>query len=258
VQATYLAYCSTTGLSAMDFRLTDPHLDPIGIDESVYSEKTLRLARTYWCYQPPPVAPHVAPPPAAAGAGITFGCLNNYSKVTGRTWDLWLQILRDVPSSRLIVQSPKGGHRQAALSRLGGAGLDPARLSFADRVPMSDYLALYHRIDIALDAFPYGGGTTTLDALYMGVPVVTLTGDTAVSRGGSSILHNLAFPQWIAPDSPSYVRIARELASDLPALFKLRTGLRDALLTSPLTDAPRFARDFESALRHMWKAWCAS
>jgi predicted O-linked N-acetylglucosamine transferase (SPINDLY family) len=256
VQVTYLAYCSTTGLSSMHYRLSDPHLDPLGIDETIYSERTVRLPRTYWCYQPPASAPPVQPPPAHSTGHITFGCLNNYSKVTDLTWDLWIRILQAVPDSRLLIQSPRGSHRDLPRQRLYSAGLDPARLTFADRVLFVDYLALYNQIDIALDPFSYGGGTTTCDALYMGLPVVTLTGATAVSRGGSSILHNLGHPQWIATDPDGYVNIVRDLASDPGTLLNLRQNLRQTMLASPLTDAPAFARDFESTLRQMWKEWC--
>jgi predicted O-linked N-acetylglucosamine transferase (SPINDLY family) len=256
VQVAYLAYCSTTGLPTMDYRLSDRHLDPPGGDESVYSEKTIRLARTYWCYHPPATAPDVGPSPAARGSGITFGCLNNYSKVTDKTWDMWLGILREVGSSRLIVQCPEGAHRQAPLARMTSAGLDPDRITFVARVPMAEYFALYNQIDIALDPFPYGGGTTTCDALWMGVPVVTRTGGTAVSRGGSSILNNLGFSEWVATDAKGYVEIARALASDVAALRALRAQMRKRMGDSPLIDADGFARDAETAFRQMWLNWC--
>ena len=170
---------------------------------------------------------------------------------------MWIDVLKAVPDSRLFVLAPRSSlYRNSPRARMSSAGLDSARLTFADRVPFADYLALYNQIDIALDPFPYGGGTTTCDAIYMGVPVVTLTGKTAVSRAGASLLHNLGHPEWIAATPDSYVNIARDLASDLQSLAHLRTTLRAQMLSSPLTDAPAFARDFESALRHMWKEWC--
>lgn len=258
VQVTYLAYASTTGLRTIDYRLSDPYLDPPDVDTSVYSEATFRLPRTYWCYPRPDAAPAVAPPPAlTSGGGVTFGCLNNYCKVSTETWSMWTDLLARVPSSRLIVHAPEGRHRQAARDRLAAAGIDPARLEFVGLLPLDQYLAQYHRIDVALDPFPYGGGTTTCDALYMGVPVVTLRGETAVSRGGLSILSNLGFPQWVASHRDAYLSVAAHLASDLPGLASIRSELRGRMESSPLMDAPQFARDVEAAFREMWARWCA-
>jgi predicted O-linked N-acetylglucosamine transferase (SPINDLY family) len=258
VQATYLAYCSTTGLAAMNYRLTDPHLDPPDRDDSVYSEISIRLPRTYWCYQPPQHAGEVSPPPAQTNGEITFGCLNNYSKVTALTWEMWFAILKAVPNSRLLVQSPEGQHRKGPFELMKSQGLDPNRLTFIDRVPIASYFKLYNRIDIALDPFPYGGGTTTCDALWMGMPVVSLAGKTAVSRGGLSLLTNLGFPNRVASDPGQYVRIAADLAKDIPSLAALRSTLRPRMLASPLMDAPSFARDVEAAFRAMWVQWCQS
>ena len=207
LQLTYLAYCSTTGLTAIDYRISDPYLDPIGMDESIYSEKTLRLPHTYWCYRPPKDAIGIVEKPADR---VVFGCLNNYCKISDVTWDAWIQVLQSVPNSRLLIFCPEGSHRATAFERLKRAGIDPDRLSMIARMPRSDYFQTYNQIDIALDPFPYGGGTTTLDALWAGVPVVSLAGQTAVGRGGVSILSNLGMPGWIAGNVSEYVR---ELAS---------------------------------------------
>jgi len=258
VQVTYLAYCGTTGLHAMDYRLSDPFLDPLGSDESVYVEKTVRLPRTYWCYQPPAAAGEVEALPALANGYVTFGCFNNYSKVTDAMWAVWFRILELVPRSRLIVQSPDGQTREAARERSRRGGWDPERVEFASRAPMGEYLRTYGRIDVALDPFPYGGGTTTCDALWMGVPVVSLAGKTAVSRGGLSILSNIGSTEWVAMDVEDYVKIATGLAADLARLKGIRTDLRERICASPLIDAAQFARDVEVAYVEMCRARCDS
>jgi predicted O-linked N-acetylglucosamine transferase (SPINDLY family) len=258
VQITYLAYCSTTGLTAIDYRLSDPWLDPVGMDETVYSEKTIRLARTYWCYPRPDGAPDLIPPPSTHSGQVTFGCLNNYCKVTTLTLSLWRDLLSNVAQSRLILHALEGQHRQNALDHFATAGIAPNRIEFVGQVPLKEYLAQYNRIDIALDPFPYGGGTTTCDALYMGVPVVSLSGDTAVSRGGLSILSNLDHPELVASNPDEYLQIAASLASDPSRLAELRRTLRDQMQASVLMDARTFARDVEAAFRGAWANWCAT
>jgi predicted O-linked N-acetylglucosamine transferase (SPINDLY family) len=256
LQVTYLAYCSSSGLDTMDYRLTDPHLDPPGIDEKCYSEATMRLPRTYWCYEPDSDAPPVGPLAAETSGGITFGCFNNYCKVSPGAWEAWYRLLSEVPRSRLAVYSPRGSHRESAYQNLSAAGIDRDRLSFVDRMPLGEFFARHDEIDVALDPFPYGGGTTTCDALWMGVPVVTLRGRTAVGRAGASLLSNVGLPELIGGTVDQYVRIARDLAADRPRLAELRRTLRQRMAGSPLMDAAGFARDVESALRQMWRRWC--
>ncbi|HSZ54051.1 MAG TPA: tetratricopeptide repeat protein [Tepidisphaeraceae bacterium] len=256
VQVSYLAYCSTSGLDTMDYRLSDPFLDPPGGDESVYFERTIRLPRTYWCYAEPQIAPPVGPLPALAVGSVTFGCLNTYAKVTEPTLHVWAQILREVPQSRLIVHSLEGRHREKARDLLAREGLDRDRLQFVSYMTGSRYFEQYNQIDIALDPFPYAGGTTTCDALWMGVPVVSLTGKTAVSRGGLSILSNLGMPELVTADPNRYAQIAVELAGDLPRLAEIRGSLRQRVSRSPLMDAAQFARDIETAYRLIWENWC--
>jgi predicted O-linked N-acetylglucosamine transferase (SPINDLY family) len=258
VQVTYLAYPGTTGLETMDYRLTDSFLDPPDQDDRFYSEKSVRLPRTFWCYVPPAHAPAVNPLPAAAAGRITFGCLNLYCKVTSAMLALWATILRETPASRLMVHSYCGRHRGRALGVLAAEGIERERLQFVDRVSPADYFKLYHQIDIALDTHPYPGGTTTCDALWMGVPVVTLAGTTALSRGGLSILSNVGMPELAARDPQQYVRIAVDLAADLPRLASLRATLRDRMAGSPLMDATAFARHVEAAYRRMWFDWSAT
>jgi protein O-GlcNAc transferase len=258
VQATYLAYCSTSGMETMDWRVSDPWLDPPGWDESVYSERTIRLARTYWCYLPQTKESPVAQPPAGNTGYVTFGCQNNFCKLTGPAWGAWIEILRGVTNSKLLIYAPRGSPRSAAQKRLTDAGIDPDRLEFVSGQNYGDYLQTYSKIDIGLDPFPYGGGITTCDAIWMGVPVVTLRGRTGVGRGGASILGNLELPELVAQNVDEYIQIAVGFAGDLPRLTRLRGDLRGRMERSPLMDEKGFARGFEDVLRKMWHNWCGS
>jgi predicted O-linked N-acetylglucosamine transferase (SPINDLY family) len=252
VQVTYLAYVGSSGMTAMDYRLSDPYLDPAETDLSVYSETTVRLPRSYWCYPPGSEFP-VAPAPAIERGFITFGCLNNFAKVSPAAIDLWSTILAATPRSRLILHAPPGAHRQQITARLERFGVAGDRIEFVPKQSRHDYERMHARIDIALDPFPYGGGITTCDALWMGLPVVTLSGTTAVGRGGRSILSNVGLPELIAFSPEEYVRIAIDLSRDLDRLAALRKGLRERMLASPLMDAHGFARDVEAAYRQMWR-----
>ncbi len=256
VQVTYLGYCGTTGLSAMDYRLSDPYLDPPGTDLACYSEQTIRLPHSYWCYQPVGPTPEVTAPPFLTAAGVTFSCLNNFAKVSPAALDLWAAILRAVPRSRLLLQAPAGSCRDDILRRFARHELSFERVEFVGRQPWEQYIQCYQSIDIALDPFPYGGGISTCDALWMGVPVVTLSGHTAVGRAGRSILSNIGLPELIAETPKQYVEIAVALASDLPRLSGLRSTLRERIERSPIRDAARHARDVEAAFREMWRTWC--
>jgi predicted O-linked N-acetylglucosamine transferase (SPINDLY family) len=256
VQVTYLGYCGSTGIDAMDYRLSDPYLDPSDSDLSPYSERTVRLPETYWCYSPAGPTPEPSPPPATEVRYVTFGCLNNPAKVSPPTLDLWAEVLQRVPRSRLIVHSRLGTHLDALRERFAAKGISPDRLQFLGLQPWPQYVQTYGRIDIALDSFPWGGGITTCDALWMGVPVVSLVGRTAVGRGGLSILTNVGVPELIARTPQQYVQIATALAGNLSRLAELRRTLRARMQASVLTDAPRFARNVEAAYRQMWRTWC--
>ena len=257
VQATWLAYPGTTGLSAMDWRISDPHLDP-GDDDAFYTEKTVRLPHSFWCYDPLTSDPEPSPPPALDSGTVTFGCLNNFTKVTDRTLELWSAVLRAVPGSRLRLLAPPGSARRSVVERLGAMKVGQERIDFVDRQARPIYLREFHRIDICLDPFPCPGHTTTLDALWMGVPVVNLPGATAVARGGKSILTNLGHPEWIARAPEDFVRIALRLVSDLKQLASLRRNLRQQMQSSVLMDAPAFTAAMEQALARTWQAWCDS
>jgi predicted O-linked N-acetylglucosamine transferase (SPINDLY family) len=256
VQVTWLGYVSTTGLETMDYRLSDRFLDPPGAEEN-YVEKTIRLPHCYWCYEPPEASPDVGPLPALLNGQVTFCCFNNFSKVTRPTLRLWAKILAAVPKSRLILHSHSGSHLNDVRQLFAGAGVSPDRVSFVGFQPTLEYLRQHQHVDIALDPFPYAGGTTTCDALWMGVPVVTLAGETAVSRAGVSLLNAVGLPELIARSPDDYVARAVALASDLPALADLRSSLRPRMLASPLTNGPQFARDMEETFRLMWTNWCS-
>jgi predicted O-linked N-acetylglucosamine transferase (SPINDLY family) len=261
VQATWLAYPGTTGLSAMDYRLTDPHLDPKGMYDDCYAEKSLRLADTFWCYDP--VAVETSDKSFRVSAGlveknglITFGCLNNFFKINETVLELWARVLRAVKGSRILILSPEGSARQWSSEALTEHGVEADRIEFVPRQPHTGYLELFNRIDISLDTFPYNGHTTSLDSMWMGVPVVTRVGQTVVGRAGLSQCRNLGLPELVADSDDDFVRIATELAGDSAQLAALRKTLRDRMAASPLLDAPRFCRNLESAYRRMWRDWC--
>ncbi len=187
---------------------------------------------------------------------MTFGSLNIFSKNSPQAIQTWLQLLKAVPKSRLVLHAHPFSHRQKLQNLLKEHGVDPGRLRFVEKLSFRRYLEVYQEIDIALDPFPCGGGTTTCDALWMGIPVITLAGGTAVGRGGVSILNNVGLPELIAQTPEEYVRIGAELTRDLTKLDQLRQSFRERMGASPLMDAQGFARDVEGAYREMWRRWC--
>ena len=253
VQVAWLAYPGTTGLSTIDYRLTDPYLDPPGLFDAFYSEESIRLPDTFWCYDPLTDQPPVNALPALENGFITFGCLNNFCKVNDGCLALWAQVLQAVPQSRLLLLAPRGQAREHVLARLEQEGIAAPRVEFADRQPRLEYLKLYHRIDMALDPLPYNGHTTSLDAFWMGVPTLTLVGKTVVGRAGWSQLCNLGLQELAAETPEQYVALAARLAGDLSRLQELRGTLRQRMLRSPLMDGKRFARHVEQAYRQMWQ-----
>ncbi len=257
IQITYLGYPGSTGLATMDYRFSDPFLDS-DEEQADHTEHTIRLPRTYWCYRPGDATPPVAPPPVLSAGRITFGCLNQFQKVSAPTLDWWQQILQAVPGSHLLLHAPPGKHRAELIQRFERNGIAAHRIEFVERLPWSQYIQTFGRMDIALDPFPYSGGITTCDALWMGVPVITLRGKTAVGRSGTSILHNLDMDQCIAHFPEQYVSAAETLAGDLPLLTDTRVRLRRRMLDSVLMDAFQFARDIEAAFTEMWGRWIRS
>jgi len=258
VQITWIGYPSTTGLRTVDYRLSDPYLDPPGAGESFYSEKTIRLPESYWCYQPLDNLPDANELPALRNGYITFGCLNSFVKVNDTCLRLWARVLRGVENSRLLLLAPEGSARLRVLNVLQSEEIDESRIGFFDRHPRRKYMELYHQLDLGLDTTPYAGHTTTLDSLWMGVPLVTLIGATVVGRAGYSQLANLGLPELVASNPDSHVAIAASLAGDLERLSRLRRTLRMRMEQSPIMDAKRFAANVELAYRGMWRRWCAS
>jgi predicted O-linked N-acetylglucosamine transferase (SPINDLY family) len=258
VQVAYLAYPGTTGLSAVDYRLTDPFLDPPGETDADYAERSFRLPETFWCYDPLADQPKPNSLPAINEGRITFGCFNNFCKVANGTLALWSRVLEAIAGSRLVLLSPQGEHRERVRQQFRRGDIDPTRIEFVEHRPRANYLELYHRIDMSLDTLPYNGHTTSLDSLWMGVPVVTRVGRTVVGRAGYSQLSNLGLLDLVAWSDDQFVSIASELARDLTRLAQLRSTLRDRMEHSPLMDAAGFARNIESAYRFLWRQWCQS
>jgi predicted O-linked N-acetylglucosamine transferase (SPINDLY family) len=214
------------------------------------------LPDCYWCYCVPPLPEDRLPPTDRRRGPPTFGCLNNFAKVSSTTLELWMGLLRRVPDARLLLYARSEAHRDRVRNALRQAGLPETRAAFVDRQPLEDYLHTYRRIDVALDPFPYGGGTTTCDALWMGAPVVSLAGGTAVSRAGSSLLSNVGLGHLVARSEEQYLELAAGLIRDVDGLAVLRRELRGRIQASPVMDAESFTRGLEAVFAHMWGAWC--
>ncbi len=255
VQIAWLAYPGTTGMTAIQYRLSDPRLDPDGFDGH-YSERTLRLADTFWCYDPLTEEPPVNPLPALRRGYLTLGCLNNPCKLTHHTLWLWGGVMRALPDARLMLMAPAGRHRQRLIQRLEAQDIAARRVDFVGYRPRAEYLRSYHDIDFALDTFPYNGHTTSLDGLWMGVPTVTRVGRTSVGRGGLSQLFHLDLLDLAGETDAAFVNIAVELAKNISRLAHLRQHLRSRMERSPLMDGARFAKNIEEAYRQAWTAYC--
>jgi protein O-GlcNAc transferase len=250
VQVTWLGYPGTTGLETIDYRLTDPYLDRPGETDALYAEKSIRLPHTFWCIDPEALGavnmPDVNPLPAMRDGCFTFGCLNNFCKVNQPLLELWARVLDAVPRSRMLLLAPPGSRRDWVRQTLGD------RVDFLSRDSRLNYLRYYNQIDLGLDTLPYNGHTTSIDSMWMGVPVVTLIGKTVVGRAGFSQLSNVGLTELAATTPEQFIEIARKTAADLPKLAELRRTLRQRTRSSPLMDGERFARDIESAYRRMW------
>ena len=244
VQATMLGYLATTGLQAIDYRIVDHHTCPPGGFDDFHGETPARLPDCQWCYEPEGDA-QIGPLPALANEHMTFGCFHNLSKLTPSQLELFCEILRGLPDARLLMVVWGDTPRQHLLQRFAAAGL-AERVQIVEPLGYADYLGLYDKVDIGLDTFPYCGGTTTMESLWMGVPVVTMRGATQASNGGASILSNVGLPEFIADDPQGYVAIARRLAADSDGLDKLRRGLRARLEQSPIMNAPQYVRALEA------------
>ncbi len=255
VQATWLGYFATTGVAEIDYVVGDPHVAPPE-EAGHFTETVWRLPEIYYCFTPPAVAVEVSDLPALAKGCLTFGCFNNLTKLNDTVLAVWARILHAVPRSRLLLKAPQlrdASVRASIHDRFAAHGIGAERLLIELPSSRADYLQAYHRIDIALDPFPYPGGTTSCEALWMGLPVLTRRGDRFLSHAGETILRNAGLPDWIAEDNDHYVARAVHFASDLDRLAHLRAQLRAQVLASPLFDAPRFARHFEDAMEGMWR-----
>ena len=257
VQITYLGYCGTTGLGTMDWCIADPQMLSAGV-ERYFTERLLPLPDCYWCYRASPTAPDVGPLPAGQRGYVTFGCLNTLAKVNDRVIQTWAKLLDVVPGSRLAVHIPGGTGNRSVVDRFSARGIPMDRLEPLPRRGRDEYLDLYNGIDIALDPFPYNGGTTTFDALWMGVPVIALAGELPLARAGVTILTNLGASEWVAQDLAGYVERASRLTTNVEQLSDIRSGLRDRLQRSVLMDEPRYVRNLEEAYRSAWRTWCDS
>ncbi len=265
VQVTYLGYPNTTGLSSIDYRLTDEITDPAG-DERYYTEKLFYLRNGFSCYAPPTDTPEVALPPPCRKGTVTFGSFNNLLKINPSVIDLWCRVLQSNPSARMIILRNvlRGKVRERMYQAFAQRGIDRERIDLLCEVPDEyrsairgrSYFALYSHIDIALDTFPWNGHTMSCETLWMGVPVVTLYGDRHAGRLSASVLTAIGLPQFIAYTADEYVRIATDLANNPGELERLRGSLRDRMRNSLLCDGNRFTRILEEAYQEMWKRWC--
>lgn len=259
VQVTWNGYANTTGMSAIDYRISDAYADPPGMSDQLHSERLVRLPEIYMAFRPPDDSPPVGDLPAARAGHVTFGSFNALAKITPQVVALWGRLLQAVPSARLIICTvPAGSARGRVTQMFAAQGVDAARLEMHGTLPFPEFLALHQRADIALDPFPFHGTTTTCHTLWMGVPVVTRAGASHVSRVGVSILANLGLPQLIARSDDEYLTIAQSLAADTVSLGRLRAELRDRMLAAANTDGARLTRHLESAYRDMWRRWCAT
>ncbi|HEW97997.1 MAG: hypothetical protein DRR16_33585 [Candidatus Parabeggiatoa sp. nov. 3] len=261
VQVTYLGYPNTTGLTTIDYRITDQYRDPEGLADELSTETLIRMPETYYCYRPYDDTPPVNDLPAHQNDAITFGTLNNYVKLNPKMLTLWAEILQAVPGSKLLLKPSNQilndpSARQAIEKQFMTVDIQPTQLILEEITPSPSHLKSYHQLDIALDTYPFNGGTTTCEALWMGVPVITLVGQTHTARMGISLLSTLGLTELIAHSPKDYVELAIKLANDRAYLQNLRESLRDRMQTSPLMDGPSYTHHLETAYRKMWEKWC--
>jgi predicted O-linked N-acetylglucosamine transferase (SPINDLY family) len=262
IQVNWLGYPNTTGMRAMDYRLTDAVADPPGEADRLHTEKLIRLEHGFLCYQSDQPRPATGDPPCLRQGYVTYGSFNNFPKITPDVVRLWSRILRQTPGSRLILKSRAMFDEKTRLRcarEFAGQGIPPDRLDLLElNSSREEHLATYARVDIGLDTFPYNGTTTTCEALWMGVPVITLHGDRHAARVGASILRQVGLPEFVAGSEDEYAGLAQQLATDTGRLVALRRGLRAQMLRSALMDLPLFTETLEKAYREMWIRWCDS
>ncbi len=260
VQVTAGGHYDTTGLETIDYLIADHFHAPPGADR-FFSETLIRMPHDYVCYDPPPYSPAVAVPPVLNREYITFGCYNNLAKINEGVVALWSQILRALPGSKLRLQTPAltdASTRERYQQLFTAEGVSRERLNLVGKVPHEELLAAYAEIDVALDPFPYSGGVTTCEALWMGVPVVTLTGQNFCGRHSTSHLSNVGLHGLVTTSPADYIATTLSLAQDVPRLIELRKTLRERMAGSPLCDGRRYTNDLEKAYRDMWRKYCES
>jgi protein O-GlcNAc transferase len=262
VQVTWLGYPNTTGLNAIDYRLVDAVTDPAGEADAWASETLVRLEDGFLCYRGLRNAPEPTSPPCLKTGTVTFGSFNNPAKISGATFDAWAKLLRRLPEARLLLKArpfADAATRALFLAHLGARGIAEDRVELLSWLPgAAEHLALYHRVDIALDPFPYNGTTTTFEALWMGVPVITLRGHRHAGRVGASLLTQIRLTDLIANSPEEYIEIAVALAENLGRLDDLRCALRPRMAASTMCDERAFACKMEAAFRSMWQHWCVA
>ena len=262
VQVTYLGYLSSTGLTSIDYRITDNYVDPPEINPSFNSEQPVRLSGSYFCYHPLINTPPVNALPAFDQGYITFGSFNNYMKMNLKLFTLWAQVLKTVKNSKLLIKAKSLNDlntQQSFLNSFASLDIEPSRLIIGNyESSIEIHLRSYHQIDISLDTYPFHGGTTTCQALWMGVPVVSLIGERHASRTGLSILSAVGLTELIAYTPEEYVDICVKLANNLDYLQQLRARLRAQMQASPLMDGKQFTQRLEATYRQMWEKWCAT
>jgi predicted O-linked N-acetylglucosamine transferase (SPINDLY family) len=257
VQISYLGYLATTGIEAVDYRITDARADPPGPADRGHSERLVRLPRSMWCFAPLDAMPEPLSRGDDADAPIVFGSFNRLAKVQPAVLELWGRLLARVPDSELwLVDVPSDESHDRIVARLADSGVSRSRVKTWGRLPPGPYWDLIRRADIALDTFPYNGGATTCECLWLGVPVVTKAGAMGFARSGATILGGLGLPELVADSDEQYLEIAAALAIDRPRLRQLQRGMRARLRASPLLDASGFMRDLEAAYRTVWRDAC--
>jgi predicted O-linked N-acetylglucosamine transferase (SPINDLY family) len=261
VQISYLGYPASTGLTAMDYRLTDIYADPVCDDTSEYTEKLLRLPTTFLCYCPPDDAPSVSESPARKNGFVTFGSFNALPKITPSVVACWSRILQAQPEARMIIKTGGLGDlktRRNMQNLFFQHGISDERLYlFAKDENFNQHLLRYNDVDICLDTFPYNGTTTTCEALWMGVPTISIRGARHAARVGASLLTNVGLEQLIVADEDEYCRLAVQLSADISVIESLRAGLRRRVTESPLLDGLGLTRAIESEFKSVWSIWCS-
>ena len=258
VQVTWLGYLNTTGIPAIAYRIVDAYTDPEGASETLHSERLVRMPHSQWCYIPWYDIPRIPRAHTDRPGDIVFGSFNQYMKISNACLDLWCAILQRVPAASLLVLDIRSDAiRKDLLARIAHRGILESRITIRGRQGIAEYFATIGNVDVALDTFPYNGATTTLDALWMDVPIVGLRGDRGISRGTFSILSSLGAPELIAGSAEEYVEVNVRLAGDGAWREELRRTLRLRMESSPLMDAAGFTQALEERIRTMWRAWCA-